>query len=80
MNNPSTSLFAAAKPARDAALGLGRLGFHLAIDLVHLLESTGLDVLCICLCLSLGLGVLGLCLLDLFILQLSAIHGVVDLV
>lgn len=55
----------AAEPAGEAGLGLGGLGLDLAVELVHLLERAGLDVLCVGLGVGLGLGDLGLALLEL---------------
>lgn len=68
LRNTRTSicpLFATTKPARDTALRLGCLSLHLAVELVHLLQCAGLDVLRIRLGISLGLGELGLSLLGL---------------
>lgn len=44
---PPPPLFAAAKPARQASLGLGGGVFHLAIEFVDSLDRVGLGVLCV---------------------------------
>jgi adenosylmethionine-8-amino-7-oxononanoate aminotransferase len=55
-----------AKPARDTALGFGRLSLYLAVELVHLAP----DILCVRLGVSLGPLVLSLCLVG-----LGIVHG-----
>lgn len=65
----------AAEPAGEAGLGLGGLGLDLAVELVHLLERAGLDVLCVGLGVGLGLGDLGLALLELLVIVSVLCHA-----